>query len=710
MRLILCEKPSVAREVAKAIGQASQKDGYIQAGEYLITWAYGHLLEIDDKIAPQKWDLENLPILPERFSYRPKDSNSQKQIKVIKELLSKVSEVIINTDAGREGELIARLILSFCGWKGKTLRLWTSLALTPEVVRKELRNLKPSEEFDSLYFSALARQHSDWMVGINLTRAVSLRAGRGLWSVGRVQSPTLALIVQRDKEIESFKPEPYAVIKGIFDKGGQSYEGTLLFNKTELRDRPTEDEDDEDDTGFRLSPEKAQEILSELKKFTQGYITKAVRGKKGEYSPNLFSLTSLQRHMNKTYGWKAQKTLDIAQSLYEKGYISYPRTDSEHMAEENISLVKEVLRKLKREDLIESVDRAGKRVFDKTKLTDHHAIIPLKDGEVGGDEGLLFSEVKKRFFAVFYPPHEYELLKVFTQVGKYEFLSVGKRVIVQGWRELYGEVKDKELPELKEKDQVSVKDILMEKKLTKPPPHFTEAELLKLMEKLNLGTPATRAGIIETLKAREYIRVEKKSLISTQKGRELIAKLTGSKVIDVETTSEWEKRLDAIYKQRQDFRGYKEFLEGIKDWTKEEINKVKGMSFELKEEVIAKCPQCGSDIVEKAKGYFCKGCSFVLWKSFFGKSITRRQAQELLSGKSVLFKGLKSQKGNSFSAYGRLENGKIKLEFGGQKDGSSKGKRQEDRTKTSGKAFEKKENGGAYKQRGRPAETKRQKG
>ncbi|MEM4557363.1 MAG: DNA topoisomerase, partial [Desulfurococcaceae archaeon] len=317
----------------------------------------------------------------------------------------------------------------------------------------------------------------------------------------------------------------------------------------------------------------------------------------------------------------------------------------------------------------------------------------------------------KRFFAAFYPPHEYELLRVFTQVGKYEFLSVGKRVIAQGWKELYGEVKDKELPPLQEKDRVSIKNILMEKRFTKPPSHFTEAELLKLMEKLNLGTPATRASIIETLKEREYIRVSGKALISTQKGRELIAKLKDSKVIDIALTSEWEKRLDAIYKQRQGFRGYKEFLEGIKEWTKEEIDRVKGMSFELKEEVIAKCPQCGSDIVEKAKGYFCKGCSFVLWKNFFGKSISRKQAQKLLSGKSVLFKGLKSQKGNTFDAYGRLEeNGKIKLEFGGQKDGSFKGKGQEDRRKTSGKAFEKKKDNRAYKQRGRPAKAKRQKG
>ncbi|MEM5854201.1 MAG: DNA topoisomerase, partial [Candidatus Aenigmatarchaeota archaeon] len=348
----------------------------------------------------------------------------------------------------------------------------------------------------------------------------------------------------------------------------------------------------------------------------------------------------------------------------EKGYISYPRTDSEYMAEENISLVKEVLRKLKREDLIENVDRVGKRVFDKTKLTDHHAIIPLKDGEVGGDEGLLFSEIKKRFFAVFYPPHEYELLKVFTQVGKYEFLSVGKRVIAQGWKELYGEVKDRELPELKEKDQVSVKDIIVEKKLTKPPPHFTEAELLKLMEKLNLGTPATRAGIIETLKAREYIRVEKKSLISTQKGRELIRKLEGSKLLSVELTSEWEKELHLMYTQKKGKEAYLEFLERIKSFVIEEVKFIKSKIFEYEGEVIGACPFCGSQVVEKAKGYFCGGCNFVLWRNFLGKAISRRQAQALLSGKKVLLKGLKSQKGNTFDAYGKLdEDGRIRLEF-----------------------------------------------
>lgn len=664
--LILCEKPSVAKQTAEGIGKYETKDGYIQAGQYYITWAFGHLLEIDDKIAPEQWDLETLPIVPERFSYKPKDASSGKQLKVIRELLRKVDAVVINTDAGREGELIARLILNFLGWKGKTLRLWTSLALTPEVVRKELKNLKPAEDFDSLYWSALARQHADWIVGINLTRGVSLKAKDGVWSVGRVQTPTLALVVQRDKEIESFKPEPYFVIRGIFSKGGARYEGTLLYEPKPAGNRPADtlsDEEEEDDSPYRLSPAKAKEILSELKNFDKGTIAKTIREVKKEYPPSLFSLTSLQRHMNKNFGWKAQKTLDILQSLYEKGYVSYPRTDSEYMAEENKPLVKEVLQKLKREDLLPAVDKVGKRVFDNSKLTDHHAIIPLQDGELEGDEGVLFREVKKRFLAVFYPPHEYELLKVFTQVGKYQFLSVGKRVINQGWKELYGLAKDKELPELREKDQVKVESIRGEQRWTKPPSRYTEAELLKKMEKLNLGTPATRASIIERLKEVGYIRVEGKSLVSTSKGRELIEKLSHSSIVSAELTGQWEKRLESIYKKRLGKRGYEEFMRAIKEFTQKEVELVKERNFESKKEILGKCPLCGSAVVEKPRSYSCEKCQFVLWKSFFGKSISLKQAKNLLEGKRVLLRGLKNKAGKKFDAMARLEDGKIKLDF-----------------------------------------------
>jgi DNA topoisomerase-3 len=231
MKVILTEKPSVARDIAKALGKFVQNKDHIRAGEYVIVWAMGHLLEIDDSVAPEKWDLESLPIFPEKFLYKVRNSH----FFAVKKILSQAKEVIVATDAGREGELIARLILIHSGWKAwdRTYRLWTSKALTPEVVRKELKALKPIREFDSLFWSALARQHADWLVGINLTRAVSLKAGNGVWSVGRVQTPTLALIVKRTIERENFKPQPYFVIKGVFSKDGRVYEGLLVFKEKE---------------------------------------------------------------------------------------------------------------------------------------------------------------------------------------------------------------------------------------------------------------------------------------------------------------------------------------------------------------------------------------------------------------------------------------------------------------------------------------------
>ncbi len=695
--LILCEKPSVARQVAQALGKFTQRDGYIEVGEYIVTWAYGHLLEVDDSIAPEKWSLDTLPVLPERFLYRPKDSSSGKQLKVIKELLKRVDVVANFGDAGREGELLIRLILQFCGWKGKTLRLWTSLALTPEVVRKELKNLKPAEEFDSLYWSALARQHADWIVGINLTRAVSLKAEEGLWSVGRVQTPTLALIVQRDLEIENFRPEPYVVIKALFDKGGQSYEGILLA-KTDAGDRPADnDTEEEEDYGrYAFSPEKARKILEELQRLDKAYVEKVLKKVQKESPPNLFSLTSLQRYMNKTFGWKAQKTLDVLQKLYEAGYVSYPRTDAEHMGEENKDLVKEVLKKLNREDLLPAVDRAGKRVFDNSKLTDHHAIIPLMDGELEGDGGLLFREVKKRFFAVFYPPHEYESLTVLTEAGQYLFESKGKRVLSQGWKELYTEVKDRLLPELREKDQVRVRNIKPEQRFTKPPPHYTEAELLKVMEKLSLGTASTRAMVLENLKEREYVRTQGKSLISTSKGKELIKKLEGSKIVSPEMTGEWEKRLDGIYKNRLGFKGYKEFLEGIKTFTTEEVSKVKEKDFSYQKEPVGKCPKCGAEVIERAKSYSCTKCDFVLWKEVFGKHVGLKQAKMLLEGKVVQMKGLKNKAGKTFDAGLKLNGeGKIELVFGGSRHEGFKAEGQKGSRKTAGKVFKKEKGGGS---------------
>jgi len=557
MKVILTEKPSVARDIAKALGKYTHDKDHIRAGEYVIVWAMGHLLEIDDSVAPQRWDLESLPIFPEKFLYRAKNSH----FFAVKNVLAQAKEVIVATDAGREGELIARLILMNSGWKAweRTYRFWTSKALTPEVVRKELKALKPIKEFDSLFWSAIARQHADWLVGINLTRAVSLKAGNGVWSVGRVQTPTLALIVRRTIERENFKPQPYFVIKGVFSKDGKGYEGLLVFKEKEER----------------LSEERAKEIVKEVEKESMGEVVAFQEEKKREYAPPLFSLTSLQRRANEKFGWSASKTLRIAQRLYEElKCISYPRTDAQHLSEENKGLVKEVLKKLGREDLVENVDKVGKRVFDDSKLTDHHAIIPLDrlPESANEDDKKLYELIKARFFAVFMPTFEYLSFKVITKLGKYEFLSYGRKILALGWRKVEPlEETQPDLSFLRKGDRVKKEKVLAQKKFTEPPPAYTEGSLLKEMEKLSLGTPATRASIIETLKERGYVFLKGKSLIATEKGKALIKFLEGRKIIQPEMTSEWEKKLESIYTQKQGKRGYEEFLEGIKGFVKEEL-------------------------------------------------------------------------------------------------------------------------------------------
>jgi DNA topoisomerase-3 len=610
--LILTEKPSVAEDFARAL-QCRRREGYYEGGEYVITWALGHLFEISDENLPKKWELDSLPIFPERFEYKLRSSQAGRQFKVIKELLARAGRVIVATDAGREGELIARIILQKAGLKdwSKVYRFWTSSALTPEVIRRELRRLKPAKEYDSLYWCALARQHADFVVGINLTRAVSLRSNGGVWSVGRVQTPTLALVVQRDLEIENFKPKPYWVIKALFSAEGKSYEGVWIGKKNgggvgvnEDVDEEEEEREEEEGGGI-FDYEAAEKLVEKLRSARQAVVSKVERRKRVEYPPPLYSLSSLQRDANRELGFSAQKTLDIAQKLYEeRKAISYPRSDAEYLSESSIPLVKEVLKRLKREDLIGRVDKVGKRVFDDRKLTDHHAIIPLRDEEEdwSKEEKALFRLIKRRFLAAFYEPFIALDTVVITQVAGEEFYSRGTTVLQLGYKELYGKPKEKFLPKLEKGQKVDVLKVWSEKRWTKPPPRYTEGSLIKKMEKLSLGTPATRASIIETLKERGYLVLNKKHLISTEKARQLIKNLQGSKIVSVELTSEWEKQLESIYKNKKGFGGYKDFLERIKAFTKEEVERIKKLSFQAVLKVKRKSPK-GVSVRNHPKSY-----------------------------------------------------------------------------------------------------------
>ena len=718
--LLLAEKPSQGKDYAKVFPNCKEKQGYFDCGNVLIVWAVGHLFEIDNSIAPKEWNLESLPILPEKFKLklRPKRGN---QFKVIKKLLKRVDEVWIGTDPGREGELIAREILLMAGWKDwdKVKRIWTSEALTPEVVKRAFKNLKPAKEFDGLYYSALARQHSDWIVGINLTRLVSLKANDNtVWSVGRVQTPTLRLLVERENEIRNFKSEPYWVIKALFEKEGKIFSGVLVLSKADLKalENQTGKEEEENQTfvGSAIKDKNlALRIYEEIKKLPYGVVAKVEKKLKRELPPPLHSLTTLQREANKLFGYSAQKTLKIAQKLYEHyKVISYPRTDSQYLAESNKPLVKEVLKKLGKEELLPVVDKVGKRVFNDAKLTDHHAIIPLEPPPEGltKEERNVYHLIYRRFIGAFMRAYEYEVTTAFIKVGNYLFVSRGKVDITLGWKTLYKETKEVKdnLPPLQKGEKVKKLKTLLEERQTQPPPRFSEGSLLKLMEKLGLGTPSTRAQIIETLKERSYVVVKGKKLVPTQKGFSVIELLKSSEVSSPEMTAKWERKLEEIYTKRLNYRGYAEFLREIKEFVLKEINTLKETNKELKgfkpatpkmlklasalaKETGLKPPkektfeairefiqtalerkkeltkkgvgtcQCGGKIISFSKGYKCENCGLVVWSSFLGKRITHRQALELFRRKEVVLKGLKSKNGKRFNAKICLEKGKLKI-------------------------------------------------
>ena len=755
-KLILAEKPSQAADYAKALGNCKKREGYYDCGEFLITWAFGHLFEIDDSIAPKRWSLSDLPIFPERFKLRLRRGMG-KQFKVIKELLKQVDEVFIGSDPGREGELLAREILLMAGWKdwNRVKRIWTSEALTPEVVKRAIKEALPANRLDGLYYSALARQHGDWIVGINLTRLVTLGARntgddekgkRKVWSVGRVQTPTLRLIVERERERREFKPTPYWIIKALFEKDSVRFPAVLIFDKPQregkdlqnLRGIDTDNETGEDSgeqipTGAVIKDKAtAERIFNEVKGIPYGVVLKVKKHKKREQPPLLHSLTTLQREANKLYGFSAAKTLAIAQKLYEeRKIISYPRTDSRYLAEANRRLAAQILERLGYGDLAPKVYKVGKRVFDDTKLTDHHAIIPLAPAPASltPEEKKIYQLITRRFVGAFMPPYEYEITEVILKVGDYKFLARGKKTLKKGWVELYPERKTEkvELPTLNEGEKVKKVDTLLEERKTQPPPRFTEGTLLKVMEKLGLGTPATRAQILETLKKRGYVTLKGKSLIPTDKGEQLIELLKTSEVSSPEMTARWEEQLEKIYTQRLNEEGYKTFLEGIKTFTATEMDRLKKLTagggstaetpteksggktpveernrsatpkmlklakalarelgikppaekdfqtvktfieeaLEMKkrrvDEGLGTCP-CGGKIIPFSKGWKCERCNRVVWKTFLGKRLTERQAVNLLKGKEVVLRGLKSKSGKKFNARVRLgENGKLEI-------------------------------------------------
>src|ERR1035437_6183997 len=699
MKVILTEKPSVANDIARVFPNAKKNTGYFDCGDTCITWAFGHLIEIAKDNTPQRWDLNNLPILPVKFNYQVV-KDKQNQFSVIKDLVSKASDVIIATDSGREGELIARLILIQADWKGwdNTQRFWSSQALSESVVKSELNNLKSARLYDSLFYSALARQQSDWLCGINLTQLITLRSGSGVWSVGRVQTPTLALIVQRDKLRKEFQKEEYYNIKALFDANGKKYTGLLKYGDVGANEAESANDEEKDDVTTKipaklLKKEITDKIFSEIKNEKQGIIKAVRKEDKQEAPPLLHSLTSLQREANSVHGFSASKTLSLAQGLYETHkVISYPRTESQHLGESGKELAREVLKKLSKDSLLSEVDTAGKRVFDDSKLTDHHALIPLAppSERLSPDEMKIYILVARKFTGAFMPFYKFQKSTITTAIKEYDLITTGNVITQLGWKKLYNEENrtDSLLPEVTEGQQVAHEKTEVEQKFTQPPPAFNESSLLKKMESLNMGTPATRAAIIETLIVRQYIVREKRNLLATDKGIELISILKDSPISSPEMTGEWENKLEKIYKEKLGGQGYLQFVREIKTFVSDHVVKYKNITvskinmatpgmltlakklakerkMKLESEdfeyikkfidtavttpfVIGTC-SCGKEIKASPKAYNCE-CGKVIWKILAGKKLTDKQAVELMNEKKVQVKGMKNDKIEKFNS------------------------------------------------------------
>jgi len=690
-------------DFARGLGIRGKRDGYIENDSYIITWAVGHLVELfepqDYNPVWKKWSFENLPIIPSTYRYKP-IKRTAKQLNTIRGLLSEknIGRIVVATDAGREGEVIARTVLlaALPGKVVETYRFWTSQALTPGVVKDGMNSLKPGTEYDRLWDAGRARQIADWLVGMNGSRAATIRM-KDLFSIGRVQTAVLALLVVRRKERDNFKPEPYWLVKAIFRGEKGTWQGLWIHEgKSRI-----------------ISREDAQNIISAIEN-RLGTVTSSKRTKKSQPPPPLYSLTDLQQDANIRFGFSAKQTLEIAQGLYEKKKcLSYPRTDSRVLGSKNVSMVQGLIQKLTNvyPDVFTGIDPTltgvgNKRVYNDAKLTDHHALIPLAPlPENSSDrERKIYDLVLKRFGAAFYPDCIYEVREILTKVNEnLMFRTMGRVIIKPGWQSLLkpgsgkgkisvDEPEQENLPPLEKGDSGDVIKSEIEDKKTSPPPEYTEALLLKDMTNpgryvdeadlkkiyrgdVGLGTQATRAQIIETLLARSYVRRDKRMLLAMKKGVFLIDTLkkfsTAGTLASPEKTALWEMELGRIAAGKG---SVDVFLEGIENFVRDTVREfLESQTGEVQREAVGRCPLCGMGVVEGYKTYECSGkrktdggCRFVIWKKISGKKISPGAAAMLLSGKTVgPYRGFVSKKKKRFSASLRLvcEDGKWAVRF-----------------------------------------------
>lgn len=696
--LILTEKPSVARDFSLALNcEGPRQDGFIEGEHYIITWAIGHLLAPYDpedyNPIYKKWTLNSLPIIPLEFKFKPQ-LKTKKQLDIIKKILKRkdIDKLIVATDAGREGELIARLILNESKSNLRSYRFWTSAALTREVIHKEIKNLKPLKEYDRLYIAGQARQKADWLVGMNLSRLATLKLN-DLFSIGRVQTAVLSLIVERKNERENFISADYFELKSDFKFKNGIVEG-YWFD-------PNKKEEE------RRLPER--DFFDKLQKsllHTNGKIILIKENEKINFPQGLYSLTELQRQGNIQFGFSASKTLEIAQNLYEKyKCLSYPRTDSKVMATSSLELIKNLVYKFKNlypehfDKFSEGkVSLQNKILFDDNKLTDHHGLIPLNNftGDVNSAEGKIYHLVLKRFISNFLKDYKYIETTVEIECANNYFKTKGKKIIEIGFKILEGNEKEKSLPNLSLGELGVLVKSEIESKKTMPPPEYTEASLLYDMTnparlvsendlkkifrtEVGLGTQATRAQIIETLLKRNYVERIEKNLKPTKKGIFLIGHLNKMpktrELTSVSQTAKLEQSLQNMAQGEED-DGF--FLSNVYEFIKmataewkglAEIKKIETPPGKEAQKTFGKCPICQAEVRDYPKSYSCTrwrdGCAFTIWKTVANKKLTDSHIKKLMADKKTnLIKGFKSKSGKPFHAYLIInKDGKVEFEF-----------------------------------------------
>ncbi|WLR52849.1 DNA topoisomerase III [Bacillus tianshenii] len=718
MKLIIAEKPDQGTKLAAPFSY-EKREGYLEIapneyfpkGAYL-TWAIGHLCELvpPEEYNPswKKWSLNTMPIIPERFQHRVTRGKS-KQFNIIKKLLrsKEVTNVIVGSDAGREGEAIVRIILSLCQNQKPIQRLWIS-SLTPNAVKNGFANLLKEEDTRPVYYEALSRACADWLVGMNASRVYTLllqqKGISDVFSTGRVQTPTLALIVQREKEIENFKSEPFWEVVANFNVEGKTYEGK--WHK---------------DGETRIKDEKMAKAIEQFCRQKPAEVQQVEKERKEFQPPYLFNLSALQATANKAYKFSPKKTLDIAQKLYVKGIISYPRSDSSFVTSEEAAGFPDILSKLSSLSDYKGLLPAplssitnNKRYVNAKKVTDHYAIIPTEQvtdpKKLSADEQKIYDLIIRRLIAAHYEKAIFDYTTIYTIVdGRATFLSKGKEQVEEGWRVvIYGqkkpEKKDDEeqmLPSIEQGERGEVKTVHVKAGKTQPPKRYTEGQLITLMKTAGkhledkdlikvltqtegLGTEATRAGIIGVLKDRKYIDVKKNQVYATDKGKLLIEAIGESILASPEMTAKWEQRLREIGQNQASPQGFMEqakklsvkLIEDAKQqssaWSFDGID-VESIQDTRKKKyssgtVVGKCKKCGGKMIDKGSFYGCSNyaktnCDFTISKKILGKTVSQTNVKKLLQdGKTNLIKGFKKGE-KTFDAYLTWSNDNTSIRF-----------------------------------------------